>query len=315
MSEALSSADNSASVDATPVSAGKKVGKRIALGFFFVFLILLFTVCKLPQTRITGLIQGYVQLSLDPFGVYISDQGRDLSVLKGFQYSLTKPAIELADQTRIELNDLTVSPKFSALLSGKMGVLASLHQGTSEIIVNAAGRGDKIDLNVTLTEVDLGKMGLFAYAAGLKGSGLVSGTVQIVGTLSDPNTLEGAIDLKIKKLHLDEQNLMGFQLPVMNISDGTINIQITGGKLLMKTVQLGKPADDLAASLTGDITLKRNVNSSILNLRAILGLSDKVKQSLSLLDSILGSAKMTDGRYAYKLTGTLGAPFPNPDPK
>lgn len=292
----------------------KKIQRRVFLGILFVILLFVFTLLKLSQSRITGLIQGYVQVGLDPFGIYMSDQGRELSIIKGIRYTLTKPSLELADQTRIELDDLTVSPTFTSLASGKMGVSASLHQGLSEILINAAGRGDKIDLNLSLTDVDLGKMGVFAYLASMKGAGIVSGTVQVAGTLSDPASLEGDINLKIKRLRLDEQNLMGFQLPTLNVSDGTIRVQITGGKLLIKTFQIGKTTDDLNLALTGDILLKRNVNSSLLNLRAVFGLSDKVKQSLAILDSILGGAKMTDGRYAYKLTGTLAAPFPNPDP-
>jgi len=47
----------------------------------------------------------------------------------------------------------------------------------------------------------------------------------------------------------------------------------------------------------------------------VLGFSEKVKQSLALLDSILGSAKQADGKYVYKLTGSFAAPFPVPDPQ
>ncbi len=289
--------------------------RRFGLAILFIWLVATFTLLKLPQTRITGLIQGYVQQGLDPFGVYISDQGREFSILHGLRYTLTKPSIDLSDQTRIELDDLSVAPKLSALLSGKAGMVASLHQGPASIDIDASGRGDKIDLNATLVDVDIGKMGVLSYAANLKGSGLVNGTIQVAGSLADPTTLEGSIDLKVKRLHLDEQNLMGFQLPPMNVSDGTINILVTGGKLVMKTVQLGKGSDDFVATVTGDITLRRNVNSSLMNLRAVFGLSEKVKQSLSLLDTILGGAKMADGRYAYKLTGSLSAPFANPDPK
>lgn len=290
-----------------------KLSQKLGLGFLFLILVLLFTLLKLPEVRLTNLVQGYVQMGLDPYGIYLSDQGRELSILKGFVYSLHKPTLELADQTRVELDSLVVNPNWSTLLSGQLGVTSSIHQGPSEINLDAAGRGDKINLHLALNQVDFGKMGVFAYAAGLKGSGTISGTVQIEGSLSNPASLEGAIDLKIKKLHLDEQNLMGFQLPNMNVAEGTILIEIHNGKLNMKLVQIGKSSDDVSVNLTGDVTLNRNLNSSILNLRAILGLSENVKKNLSLLDSILGTARMGDGRYAYKLTGTLGAPLPIPD--
>jgi hypothetical protein len=106
---------------------------------------------------------------------------------------------------------------------------------------------------------------------------------------------------------------MGFQLPAMTISDGTVDITIERGKLLMKNVQIGKATDDLQMGITGDITLNRFMNASALNLKAVLGISEKVKQSISLIDSLLGPARQADGRYAYKVTGTMGAPFPVPE--
>ena len=291
----------------------KSPAKLMGLALLFVALVLLFTIFKLPQARITSLLQGYVQIALDPYGIYLTDRGRELSTLHGFRYTLDHPTLEFADQTRVELDDLVVTPNFFPLLSGKMGVNATLHQGPASIILEGSGRGDKIDMKLDLDHVDIGKFGILSYLASLKGSGTINGNAQVAGTLSDLTSLTGGADLKVKNLKLDEQNLMGFQLPPLQISDGTININIQSGKLVIKTFQLGKGADDLILTLTGDVQLNRNLNASILNLKTNFGLSDKVKQSLALLDSILGPAKTVDGKYAYKLTGSLGAPFPIPD--
>lgn len=295
-------------------SGGSKIFRNIGLAFLFLLLLVVFTVLKLPQARVTGLMQGYLQIALDPYGIFISDRGRELSTLHGFRYTLDHPTLEFADQTRVELDSIVVSPKFLSLLQGKMGVDAEVHQGPAIINLDASGRGDKINMKVDLTQADIGKFGLLSYAAGLKGSGTVSGTIQVSGTLSDPTTLNGAIDLKLKAIKLDEQNLMGFQIPSMNISDGVIKVDITAGKLLIKTMQLGKGSDDLVLSMTGDIALNRYVNSSTLNLKTIFGISDRVRQNLALLDTIISGAKTSDGRYSYRITGTLGSPFPNPDP-
>ena len=101
----------------------------------------------------------------------------------------------------------------------------------------------------------------------------------------------------------------------MDVNEGVIDAAIDHGKILMKQVQIGKGSDDLQISLTGDIGLNRNINSSTLNLRTIIGFSDKLKQSLSLLDSLMGAAKQDDGKYVYKLTGSFMAPYPVPDSK
>ena len=311
-SDSPSSQPSPAALD--PAPQGSKLFRNIGLAFLFIFLLLIFTLLKLPQARVTGLMQGYLQVALDPYGIFLSDRGRELSTLHGLRYTLDHPTLEFADQTRVELDSIVVSPKFLSLFQGKMGADAEVRQGPAVINLDASGSGDKINMKVDLTQVDIGRFGLLSYAAGLKGSGTVTGTIQVAGTLSDPATLNGAIDLKLKALKLDEQTLMGFQLPSMNISDGVIKIDITAGKLLLKTVQIGKGSDDLVLSMTGDIALNRYLNSSTLNLKTIFSISDRVRQNLALLDAIISGAKTSDGRYGYRITGTFGSPFPNPDP-
>jgi len=298
--------------------------KKIGLSVFFLGLLFFFTLTKLPQAKMTALLQGYVQSALDPYGIYISDHGRELSIWKGFKYHLIQPTLELPDQSRVELEDLVVSPNFLGLFTGKVGASIDITQvlertpantKLSTIHIEGSGRGDLVDATINIDSLDVGKFGILSFAGGLKGSGQISGDIHIDGHLADLPSLAGVIDLKIKKLHLDEQNLFGFQLPTMEVNDGTINAAIDHGKVLMKQVQIGKGSDDLQLSVTGEIGLNRNINSSTINMRAVLGFSEKVKQSLALLDSILGSAKQADGKYVYKLTGSFAAPFPVPDPQ
>ena len=305
---------------AAPASLAKKIGLTIV----FFALLFFFTLTKLPQAKITALIQGYVQSALDPYGIYISDHGREFSIWKGFQYRLTQPTLELADQSRVELEEMVVTPKLLSLFTGKMGATVDITQilertpaktDLSRIHIEGTARGDLVDATIRIDDLDLGKFGILAFAGGLKGHGQIAGDIHVDGHLADLPSLAGNIALKVKKLHLDEQNLFGFQLPTMDVSDGTIDASIEHGKLLMKKVQIGKGSDDLLISVTGDIGLNRNINSSTLNLRAVIGFSDKLKESLSLLDSLMGLAKQADGRYVYKLTGSFMAPFPVPDPQ
>jgi type II secretion system protein N len=180
--------------------------------------------------------------------------------------------------------------------------------------VSASSKKDQIQAQVDLLDCDLGKLGVLAYAGNLKGGGIVNGQVQVEGSLNDITTLLGSANLALKQIRIEEQNVMGFNLPAMVVSEGKIDLKIEGGKLVVKTVTLGKGNDDILLSLTGDIALNRAINYSTLNLRTVFGFSENVKQNIGLLDSILGVGKGSDGKYAYKLTGSLGAPFPMPDP-
>ena len=297
------------------LSSGKSPMKIAGIAGLFVLLVLILTVLKLPEARITGFIQGMVQSGLDPYGIYLTDRGRELSLLPAVRYSLDHPVLELPDQTRIEFDELVVEPRLSSLLTGKAGVHAELRQGPSEIRIDAAGKGENVDAEIHLENADLGKLGVLAFVAGIKGSGVLTGDIKVNGSLTDLSTLNGSLELKLRKLKIEEQNLMGFQLPLIQVSEGDLNIEIKAGKLLMKNVQIGKGTDDLRVQVTGDLALNRYLNASALNLRAVLGISEKVRQSLSLIESLMGSAKTPDGRYAYKLTGTLGVPMPQPDPQ
>lgn len=303
-------------VDFQPSSSENKTAKTfkiIGLVFLFFSCLIVFTLAKLPEAKTTALMQGYLQSALDPYGVYITDQGREFSIWRGFTYKLIHPTIELSDQTRIEMDEISASPKLLSFLMAKPGVKIELIQGGSVITLNGSGRGDKIDADIKLSQVNIGKLELLSYFAQIKGSGLITGEFKVNGSLSDLSTLNGEGAFQLKSIQIEEQLVMGFQLPAMKIAEGVIDFTIVGGKVQIKTVQLGKPTDDLNLQMTGDIALKSNLNSSIFNTRIVFGFSDKVKQSLGMLDAILTNAKQSDNRYAYKLTGALGnAPIPDP---
>jgi type II secretion system protein N len=286
----------------------------LGLGVLFLILVCLFTLTKIPETRITSLLQSYVQSALDPYEIYLTDRGRSLSLFTGIKYTLDHPSLELADQTRIDLDDLEVRPKLLSLFTGRFGAKATLHQSGAELVMNAAASRSKIESDLDLKDIDLGKFGVLGFA-GLKGSGLISGKISVEGTVTDFASFNGIIDLKLKKFKLDEQRFMGFALPETHISEGTILIEIKNGKLVMKTVQLGRQTDDLNATLTGDVTLNRNLNASALNLRAVFAISDKLRGALSLLEGLIAPAKQSDGHYAYKMTGPLGQANAFPDPQ
>jgi type II secretion system protein N len=288
---------------------------KVGLSFVFVGLLLFFTLTKLPQAKITALIQGLVQAQLDPYGIYLTDHGRELSIWKGFQYRLIQPTLELPDMTHVDLEEIVVSPKWSALLSGKAGASVEIIQSKNSMLqLEGTIRGDLVDATINIQSMDLGKFGVLAFAAGLKGSGQLNGNIHIEGHLADLPSLAGNINLKLANIRIEEGKVFFLSIPDILISDGTIDTQISNGKVLIKNFQIGRPTDDIRTSVTGDVTLNRNINSSNLNLRAVIGFSDKVKQKLSMLDAVMSEAKQPDGQYVYKLTGTLQNRAAIPEP-
>ena len=190
-----------------PISPAKRFFRIAGLITLFIACLLIFTLAKLPETKMTSLIQGYVQAALDPYGAYITDQGREFSVLHGFRYTLIKPTIELSDMTRIEFDELVVSPKLLSILMFKPGATIQIKQGPSTIFLDGAGRGDQIAARVKLDQVSIGKLGILNYLAQIKGGGFISGEMNISGALSDPKSLTGKADFTLKSIQIDVSRL------------------------------------------------------------------------------------------------------------
>jgi hypothetical protein len=94
-----------------------------------------------------------------------------------------------------------------------------------------------------------------------------------------------------------------------------MDVEIDKAKVTIKTFQLGKASnttDDVHATVSGDLTLGKQWESSNLNAKATFSVSDNVKKAFVLLDALLGSAKQPDGSYAYSLTGPISAINPLP---
>ena len=312
MSDTLASETSHESASEDSSSIRRSGGKMAALSIGFVALILVLTLFKIPQNRMTELIQGSIQSALDPSGIYIRSRDRSLGFFPSIRYRLDHPTIELSEQTQIELDDLEISPSILKLFTGSIEGALSSHQGKGSLQLNAAFNKSSADIDATLSEIDLSKVGAFSFA-GIKGGGNLNGTLGIKGSMTDITAMIGSIDLKLKNVNLEEQSIYGFKIPPILLSDGNISADLKNGKLNLKNVALGRQNDDLSVTATGEVTLNRNLNSSQLSLRVTLALSEKLKSSFSFIDMMLSGAKQKDGRYAFKLTGPMAQPTMVPD--
>jgi type II secretion system protein N len=295
-----------------PHSAGKGVLKILSMSLVFISLIVFFTILKMPRSRVTDLIQGYIQAALDPSGIYIRSMDRTLDLFPVPKYRLDHPVVELSEQTQIEFDALEVRPSPLKLFTGAIGGQAMIRQGKGDLTLDGALRKNSISFEALLNEIDLGKIGAFSFA-GIKGGGSLNGKIQIDGSPADFTVMNGVLDLKMKNVNIEEQSIFGFKVPPVLLSDGTVAADLKAGKLSLRNVALGRQNDDLLVTASGDIMLNRNLNSSLLNLRITLALSDKLKSAFSFIDMVLSGSKQKDGRYAFKLTGPLAQPTMLPE--
>ena len=301
-----------------PQSRGKRIAKKLGWAGVFLFFLALFTVLKLPEEKVRGFIQGQIRQQLEPMGIGFSAEKSSLSVLFGFKYSMEKVTLTLAPPASpILLDRLTVSPSLFSLLRRRLGGTAELQSGSGSAWVNYSMRTDSADpdlkFSYELKTFDLSKLAALGLAfsgssMNLTIAGTVNGSGGLNGNLGNPGSLTGDIQLEFAKIALEPLTVSGFVLPKLAISTGTVDIGIAKSVATVKAFKIGKPgleADDLHATVTGDVTLARSWDASILKLKTNFSLSAGVMKALILVDALLAPFKQPDGTYAYPLEGTL----------
>jgi type II secretion system protein N len=316
---------------ASGTTSGRRGAMRLAAwSFFFVGLLIFFTLLKIPERRIHSYVQGTLSAALAPRGISISPGESRLSLLLGPRYTMRDVTLNLPAQT-LKIDEIDIKPSFFSALFGKLGTRARIRQGKGELdaffAVSALGGGagasdggKELDLSFEAEEVPLFQLGLVQLLAPARGEATFTGSGSFSGKGSDPSTWKGELEAKLLKLALEPQTLMGFKLPGLKIGESRIEVAAQGGKAQIRALKLGKSGasegassqDDLTGEITGEILLGKTWGTSNLNLSARFRLSQAVTSSLSILEMILGNAKQADGSYAYSITGSLQAPAFSP---
>ena len=299
-----------------PQTRGQKILRRTLWTFFTLFCFLLFTLMKLPEDRIKNYIDGSLNLILKPRGISISSSDSHLSYLFGISYVMKDVTLVIPPPAvPIHIEKIEVSPSILPLLLGKLGGTLHIEQGSGSMKGSFSIKNTQISTSGKFKKFDIGKSGLLAIAAEIQGSAVLDGELDLSGDFSVPQSIEGNTRLHLSHIVLEPQSISGFSIPRLNISEGTFDLNIAKGKALIKTLQLGKTGgtpDDLRGTLTGDITLAKQWESSLLNLKSHFSLSETMLKSFMILDLILSAGKQPDGSFAFSLTGPLDGPFPSP---
>jgi hypothetical protein len=294
-------------------------------GFFF---LLFFTLLKLPDDRIAPFIDAKIQEQLRGTGMSYSAARTRLKIGLGLTYVLENATLNLPPPSGSYYFDkVSISPTFLSLLTGKLGADVEITGGKGVADLSVTANQSSQSVSFKLKDIAIGEFGKapgsseppppidfmnpnpMTILANLKKSGSLSGSGSFSGNFAVPNSLDGQASLAINKLVLDQQSLMGFALPRMAVSESKAEVSIGKGKLLFKDVKLGKsPADDLRATLTGDMVLGKQWDTSVMNAKVTFSLSETVMKALVLIDALLAPGKQPDGSYSYTINGALNGP-------
>ncbi len=292
----------------------------LGYGFLFLICLILFTLVKLPQPKIHAWVLGTINQQTAPMGIQVSaDEGR-IALGLGLQYEMTGVRLtKVATQKSLIFSRLEVSPNLiGPLLQKKLGGSFKLEEGAGHISGNIMAGQEDFDAKIQIEGVNLGRMGILPFAAGLEGTSDIRGTIELAGAPNQLTAMNGQVKLNLSKLVIDSQKLMGFDIPRTAVGEAVMDIAIGSGKAAITTFRVGKAGgtDDLFADLTGEIRLNRIIEQSDANLRLKFGFSDRYKQekTIALVDSLISAFKRQDGAFGMRLSGPLYAIVPSPDP-
>lgn len=322
-----------------PPSRARKFLRWSAASMGTLFLFVTFTVMQLPETRLKNTVQSLINQSLATRNMTMTSTRSELSIGLGVLYTLEDVTLTHPDSPLpAKLKKVQFSPSILGLFLNRLSGTAALESGTGQAEIHVSVGGllsllrsktpsqggteeesgstqHPLALQIHSENFDFGATQLLPFLIKTQLQFKVSGDAELNGTLGSPETYQGKVNWNLSQLRLPEQTVSGFKLPSLSMGSGQIQLDLENGskKLNLTRVELGKlGAEDIAAQVKGVITLGRRMNESTLDSTLTLSVSEKVLQSIPLLQALLGMAKQPDGNFAYKLSGPLLTPFPVP---
>jgi type II secretion system protein N len=303
-------------IEARRLTKGQRAMRNAGWSALAIFSLLVFTIVKLPEARIKAYVQGTISSVLAPRGITFTAQKGHLSIGWGFSYVMEDVTLSFPPpDAPVHIDEISFKPSLFNLIFRKLGGDAAIYNGDGKLTLSFSTKDSWSAFSFKAKDLDVGKLGILPALAGVAGSGIVAGSGWFDGDLNNLSAAKGELDVTLKKIVVDQQPIMGFSLPRLSVSEGRIDADIESGKVKIQTLTLGRAgnsADDIVASVTGDLTLGKTIYASPMNLKAKFSLSQNILKSFAILDAFLISAKTADGGYAYNLSGTLGSPLPVP---
>ncbi len=317
---ATASTENTTEIPIRREPRAQRILRSMGWTGFFVVLLLLFTLIKLPEIRLKNYVQGTLSSLLASKGISVTAASTEISFLLGISYVMKDVTLLLPPpDAPVKVERIEVSPSIFPMILGKIAGTVKIEQGSGFLkasVSTTASTGPKNEMSLSFRAKDfnLGRLALLQILAGIRGGMNITGEGSFSGDLNLPSSWNGDVKVDLAKVALEQQSIAGFNLPPIRVGEGHIDLSASSSKATIKTFRLGKAggSDDLTATATGDIALGKTWDTSTMNLRTKFSISAAAMKSLSLLDMLLQAGKQPDGSYAYSLAGPIGAPAATP---
>jgi type II secretion system protein N len=227
------------------------------------------------------------------------------------------------DRNTLKIEELKVKPSLISLLpfmaTKKVSFSAKLLGGEASGTIGMGATSYVVDVSLENLALDKSKLITGQLPVQISGA-TVDADIDMTVDSADAKKTAGNAKLKITKFQLPQQSVFGFNLPKVSVAEAKADIVVADGKGTIRSFDVGKDikSDDLVAKLTGDATIDTSrkfynpMEAVKLNVTANFEISAALKASFPFLDAILAAGKQSDGKYRYRLGGTLALPAPTP---
>ncbi len=255
----------------------------------------------LPYRDFANMIEG----RLAAHGVIAEISGLEpVSVLT---YSVEKLVITSARgfDGEVELRDITLTLPLGDLvsMSPRLVVDGELFGGRI--------KGDAALLNpdsaqVSWQGVKLAELEPFSAIRLPKVRGTTSGNIRVKLPLQSAQRASGLLAATISGAGVGPGELKGFTIPSLELGDGSLDIEVDGGRINFGKVNFA--GGDVGLGVDGSITIANQFKRSALDLSATIRPTREAERKLSIPFSMLAQYKKPDGTVAFRVTGTPASP-------
>jgi type II secretion system protein N len=304
-----------------PISRRRRILKRAAYVFLFLFSLIFFLLLKIPSGFITNIALQQIN-AVSPLQAEAQNIGLRFFLLPHLRVEKLELSPRFPDTGNpIVVDQLSLYPSFKALLmalSGKPGAAASFDMDAYKANISGSfAMSQATNLDLKVKDLDLAKFTPL-IEAGFELQGVIQKlSLDLAMEAQKLSRADGEIHLSGKNFRLDPA---AFQIPmVMPILDlGSVEIhgKLQKGKLRLEKLQVGDATKDMEVRVEGEIQLAEPLSFSRVDLKVKVKPADRIKKAMPTLEGMLGmvGAKKADGFYAMKVSGVATQPMlPTPD--
>lgn len=231
------------------------------------------------------------------------------AVLKGVK--IRRPDLD----EPIELSQVRARAHVLQLLTGGQGVTLDVPVAKGQVHADVVKTAEGIDVVASVREVEVALVPGLKAMTGVPLAGALDIDIDMLAA-KDPTKSEGMIKIRGSGLEtLKGGTVSGFPIPELTVGNLDWTIPVAKGKATLERLEITGGAADI--KLDGEITLGKQLDRSLLNIKSGFKPSPALFKKLPMLEGLLKiprmkRAKGSDGFYGYGITGTIQSPSFNP---